>query len=119
MESQLSATARQQLNRFNRQYLQLQLDLDYPDDDYLRNDDFQQCLHFRLFSENGVKNAPPARYQLRVLKELTRRVEQSIQDWEEEVSYFLHAGSPTWHMWVVFPSFSDFVLSFRAFLTTL
>ncbi len=85
MESQLSASARHQLDRFVRQYLQLQLDLDYPDEEHLRNDVFQQSLHSQLFSENGIKDAPPARYQLRVLKELTRRIQQSIQDWEEEV----------------------------------
>ena len=89
MESQSSASARQQLDRFSRQYLQLQLELDYPDEEHLRNDTFQQSLYVRLFSENVIKHAPPARYQLRVLKELTRRIEQSIQDWEEEVCCFL------------------------------
>jgi protein-lysine N-methyltransferase EEF2KMT len=85
MESQLSASARKQLDRFSRQYLQLQLNLDFPDDNCLRNDAFQQSLYSRLFSEAGIKNAPPVRYQLRVLKKLTERIEQSIQDWEEEV----------------------------------
>lgn len=98
MESQLSAGARQQLDRFRRQYLQLELNLDYPDEDHLRNDAFQESLYDRLFSENTVKHAPPARYQFRVLKELTRRIEQSIQDWEEEVCYFLEALSSTLHM---------------------
>jgi len=83
MESQLSASARQQLDRFSRQYLQLQLGLDYPDEQYLRNDAFQQALHARLFEENAIKHTPPPRYQLRVLKELTRRIEQ-LQDGEEE-----------------------------------
>ncbi|KAE9375524.1 hypothetical protein N431DRAFT_370046 [Stipitochalara longipes BDJ] len=84
MESHLSASARQQLNRFVRQYLQLQLDLDYPDEEHLRNDAFQQSLYYQLFSEHEIKKDPPARYQLRVLKELIKRIEQSIQDWEEE-----------------------------------
>ena len=97
MESQLSASARQQLDRFSRQYLQLQLDLDYPDEENLRNDALQQSLHSRLFSEHGAKNAPPARYQLRVLKELMQRIEQSIQNWEEEVCCFFHVGSSAWH----------------------
>jgi hypothetical protein len=88
MESQLSASARQQLDRFSRQYLQLQHELDYPDEEQLRNDIFQQSLYARLFLENRTKYTPPARYQLRVLKELTRRIEQSIQDWEEEVCCF-------------------------------
>jgi hypothetical protein len=41
-----------------------------------------------LFEDHRLKHAPPARYQLRVLKELTRRIEHSIQDWEEEVCHF-------------------------------
>jgi len=91
----LSTGARQQLNRFVRQYLQLQLDLDYPDEEHLRNDAFQQSLHSNLFSEHENKKSPPARYQLRVLKELVRRIEQSIQDWEEEVCSFLHVEPST------------------------
>jgi hypothetical protein len=85
MESQLSAKSRQQLDRFSRQYLQLQHKLDYPDEDTLRNDAFQQCLYARLFRENVILHAPPQRYRFRVLKELTKRIEQSIRDWEEEV----------------------------------
>jgi protein-lysine N-methyltransferase EEF2KMT len=85
MESQLSLGARQQLARFCRQYLQLQLEPDYPDDENLRNDTFQKSLNARLFEQSAVKHSPPQRYQLRVLKELTNRIEQSIQDWEEEV----------------------------------
>jgi hypothetical protein len=85
MESQLSASARQQLDLFCRQYLQVQLELDYPDGDHLRNDAFQVVLYGRLFQEGALKHAPSQRYQLRVLKELTRRIEESIQDWEEEV----------------------------------
>jgi hypothetical protein len=88
MERQLSLSARDQLNRFRRQYLQVQLDLDYPDEEYLRNDSFQQALYAGLFEEDVVKCAPPQRFQLRVLKELTRRIEQNIQDWEEEVCRF-------------------------------
>jgi ATP:corrinoid adenosyltransferase len=88
MESQLLPGARQQLDRFCRQYLQVQLDLDYPDEEHLRNDAFQESLHARLFEDHALKHAPPARYQLRVLKELTRRIEHSIQDWEEEVCHF-------------------------------
>jgi hypothetical protein len=89
MESQLSLDARRQLDRFCGQYLQLQLDPDYPDAENLRNDAFQQSLYARLFDENVIKHAPPQRYQLRILKELTKRIEQSIQDWEEEVCHLL------------------------------
>lgn len=85
MESKLSVSARTQLDRFCRQYLQLYSPLEYPDAENLRDDTFQGCLYLRLFDERVLKFAPPQRYQLRVLKELTKRIEQSIQDWEEEV----------------------------------
>ena len=92
MESQLSANTRRQLDRFCRQYFQLQLELDYPAQDNLRNDAFQRCLYDRLCQENSISHTPPQRYQLRVVKELTKRIEQSIQDWEEEVGkIFFHA----------------------------
>ena len=105
MESQLSASARRQLDRFCRQYLQLQLELDYPHEEQLRNDAFQQSLYARLFQEGTISHAPPQRYQLRVLKELTKRIEQSIQDWEEEVCSFLTILVCEF----VFSSFSDFI----------
>lgn len=94
MASQLLPLARWQLNRFCREYLQLQLHLDYPDENHLRNDAFQRCLYSSLFQENAVPHEPPQRYQLRVLKELTKRIEQSIQDWEEEVCGFLRLLAP-------------------------
>ena len=84
MESQLSVNARHQLDRFCRQYLQVTLELDYPTDEHLRNDVFQQDIYDRLFSED-VQYVPPPRYQLRVLKELMKRIEASIQDWDEQV----------------------------------
>ncbi len=92
MESQILFEAQRQLDRFCRQYLQVQLDLDYPDEEHLRNEAVQQAIFSRLFADHAIAYAPPPRYQLRVLKELMKRIEQSIQDWEEEVCshYFLH-----------------------------
>ncbi|PVH89207.1 hypothetical protein DL98DRAFT_579908 [Cadophora sp. DSE1049] len=83
MESQLSADARHQLDVFCRQYLQVTLELDYPTEEHLRSDAFQQSVYSRLFSDD-VQYAPPPRYQLRVLKELMKRTEASVQDWDEE-----------------------------------
>lgn len=85
MDDSLSAPAARQLNRFCCQYLQLQPSLDYPDKENIRKDLFQQALYARLFAENAIEHAPPQRYQFRVLKELIRRIEDSIQDREEEV----------------------------------
>jgi hypothetical protein len=50
MESQLSPSARRQLDRFCRQYFQVQLDLSYPGEEQLRNDVFQQALYPALTS---------------------------------------------------------------------
>ncbi|CAL3968504.1 unnamed protein product [Diplocarpon coronariae] len=83
MERQLSASAGQQLDRFCRQYLQVTVELDYPADEQLRDNAFQQCIYTRCFADH-IHHAPPPRYQLRVLKELVRRIERSIQDWDQE-----------------------------------
>ena len=107
MESQLSARARQQLDRFNRQYFQLHLDLNYPDEEQLRNDVFQQELYTRVFSED-IKHAPPARYQIRILKELTRNIEESIRDWDEEVCYSLNL----FYMTICSPYYAHVLTSF-------
>ena len=85
MDSQLTGDAKRQLDRFCRQYLQLYLEPEYPDSSHLQSDVFQGLLYTALFKENSIKYAPPLRYQLKVLKELTRRIEKSIQDWDEQV----------------------------------
>lgn len=77
--------ARRQLDRFCRQYIQVQLNLDFPDGECLRQDVYQEEIYSRLFDENNLPRGPPKRYQLKALKELTERIEDSIQDWEEEV----------------------------------
>lgn len=76
---------RQELDLFKRQYLQLELKPKYPEQKYLKHEEFQQLLYSEIFSEDAVKWYPPQRYQLRVLKELMKRIEGSITDWEEEV----------------------------------
>lgn len=89
MDSLLSSSARRQLEKVCRQYLQLLRDPDYPESDLLRNGTFQQAIYDRLFEEDAIRYAPPPRYQLRFLKELTRRIEQSIQNWDEDVGCFI------------------------------
>ncbi|KFY80014.1 hypothetical protein V498_08862 [Pseudogymnoascus sp. VKM F-4517 (FW-2822)] len=75
---------REELDLFKRQYLQLQLSLKYPAKECLKHEEFQQLLYSEVFSEDAMKWYPPQRYQLRVLKELVKRIEVSITDWEEE-----------------------------------
>jgi hypothetical protein len=93
MESLMPIDARLQLDRFCHQYLQVQRDLEYPSSEYLRQYEFQQIIYNRLFSEKAIKHAPPARYRLRVLKELLARIETSIVDFEEEVGITIHLST--------------------------
>jgi len=76
------ASPEQQITRFCRQYLQLDSDLDYPDNEILRDEATQNTLHNQLFDGQVT----PPRYRLRVLKELVARIESSITDWDEHVS---------------------------------
>ncbi|KAG9248208.1 putative methyltransferase-domain-containing protein [Calycina marina] len=86
MEDHLTETAKEQLRRFCRQYLQLHhhTDIEFPSPEHLRTSSFQDCIYAKLYQEGAVKYSPPQRYQLRALKELTRRIEASITDWEED-----------------------------------
>ncbi len=88
MEIQLSPDASKALDRFCRQYFQLHAELDYPDPEHLRNVEFQEAIYSTIFKEDSVQRLPPVRYQLRVLKELVKRIEQSVLDWDEKVWYF-------------------------------
>ncbi|KAB5525646.1 hypothetical protein GE09DRAFT_1229435 [Coniochaeta sp. 2T2.1] len=71
-----------QLVRFCRQYLQLERPLQFPDDALLREDHAQTFVYERLFRPGAVTHPPPIRYQVRVIKELVSRIENSIDDWE-------------------------------------
>ncbi len=84
---QFSLDAQRQFDRFRRQYFQLeaQQDLSFPDASYLHRADFQQALYENLFRDGCMQYAPPQRYQMRVLKELLRRIEESITNWDEDV----------------------------------
>lgn len=75
----------QELIHFKRQYLQLQVTIKYPERQYLKHEEFQNELYAQIFSQEALKYHPPQRYQLRVLKELMKKIEDSITDWEEEV----------------------------------
>ncbi|KUJ18060.1 uncharacterized protein LY89DRAFT_684000 [Mollisia scopiformis] len=84
MTSSSFIDGRHQLDRFCRQYLQVLQDLEYPSGENLRNYEFQQDIYNRLFADDAAKHPSPARYRVRVLKELVQRIEASIQDWDNE-----------------------------------
>jgi len=75
-----------QVDRFCRQYLQLERDLEYPDGAALRDEATQEVLYERLFADGAGASSTPPRYQLRALKEIVARIESSITDWEVHVS---------------------------------
>lgn len=75
------------MDRFCRQYLQLEPELDYPKDEYLRLADVQEAIYTRLFATGSIPYEPPARYIVRTLKALVSRIEASIDDWDEHVSF--------------------------------
>lgn len=73
------------VNRFCRQCLQLEpyKVLDWPSGAALREEEAQKTLYDALC---GGTRPLPVRYRLRVLKELTRRIEEGIEDWDLHVS---------------------------------
>ena len=74
-----------QVTRFCSQYLQLESVLDYPELTVLREETTQESIYQQLFGSNSPRYQPPQRYQLRVLKELMRRIENSVEDWDKHV----------------------------------
>lgn len=106
----LSPQENQDFQCFRSQYLQLQTELIYPTSDCLRNETFQDVLYKEMFKDGSLQYPPPPRYKLRVLKELARRIEASILDWEEEVRKPRQTK---------LQFLSDMLPPFRAFQTTL
>ena len=76
-----------QLLLFRRQYFQVfEPDfLAWPPKQLLRDISVQQWLHTNLFDSEINHLQPPQRYQLRVLKGLISKIEESVQDPEEDV----------------------------------
>lgn len=72
---------------FRRQYLQLfEPDfLTWPPKQLLRKADAQAWLYKTCFDSNRNTYLPTERYQYRVLKVLAGKIEQSIEDPEEDV----------------------------------
>ena len=79
--------AQNHLQLFKRQYLQL-LGVDlivFPPRDVIIDAHFQSSLFDQIFKPGVLQHPPPERYQLRVLKALSTRIEESIVDPDEEV----------------------------------
>ena len=76
-----------QLLLFRRQYLQVvEPDfLAWPPKQLLRDAGVQSWLYKKLFNSDQNARLPPERYQFRVLKPLVAKIEQSIDDPEQDV----------------------------------
>ena len=76
-----------QLILFRRQYSQLfEPDfLAWPPERLLRDPNVQAWLYRKLFSVDKNHYLPPERYQVRVLKPLVAKIEQSIVNPDEDV----------------------------------
>ncbi|KAK8158173.1 putative methyltransferase-domain-containing protein [Phyllosticta citribraziliensis] len=89
----LHADEEQELQIFCRQYLQL-VDADslaWPASQVLKKAHVQQWLFQHMFDQDWTQYLPPERYQARVLKKLMTRIEEAIEDPEEDVC---HLPSP-------------------------
>ena len=75
------------VDRFCRQYLQLEQQLDFPQDAHLRLAEVQEAIYARLFAADSIPYKPPVRYMVRTLKALVSQIESSIEDWDEHVSF--------------------------------
>jgi hypothetical protein len=96
-----------QLRVLQRQYFQLvePHEMRWPDDATLKTPQVQSWLFKNLFDTANLASPPPARYQLRTLKQLVGKLERSITDPEEDVwSPFsspllhFHCSSATHHI---------------------
>jgi len=93
----MDSTVQRSLRILRRQYLQLVEPnlLRWPDDAVLKAQEVQTWIFDHLFNSEMVSTLPPERYQLRVLKSLTARIERSIEDPEEDVRCPLFPYSPS------------------------
>ena len=79
------------LGLFQRQYLQLvePEHLAWPDQQELRLPKTQAWIYDNMFNHDLMEYPPPDRYQLRVLKQLSARLEEAVEDPDEDVGYVL------------------------------
>ncbi|KAH6627289.1 putative methyltransferase-domain-containing protein [Chaetomium sp. MPI-SDFR-AT-0129] len=74
-------TTHPQVSRFCWQNLQLEQTPIFPDPELLREEEVQDTIYQRVFSD-AIASRPPLRYQVKVLKELITKIESAIEDWE-------------------------------------
>ncbi|KAF2763371.1 hypothetical protein EJ05DRAFT_534728 [Pseudovirgaria hyperparasitica] len=86
MSMEMDAQLEARLALVRRQYFQLVEPslISLPAKEVLKSAKVQSWLFQQLFDEEQVQYLPPPRYQLRLLKRITRLIEQAITDPEED-----------------------------------
>lgn len=79
----LSDLGKAAIDRFCCQYLQLEAHLDYPDGQLLKTPEAQDAIFGRIFAD-CPPSSKSARFQLRVLKELVKRIQDGISENEAD-----------------------------------
>lgn len=79
----LSDLGKAAIDRFCCQYLQLEAHLDYPEGQLLKTPEAQDTIFDRIFADCPL-SSKSARFQLRVLKELVKRIQDSISENEAD-----------------------------------
>lgn len=83
----IAASDQYSVDKFCHQYLQLESRLEYPDGGLLKRADVQDEIFRRIARDGELEGGSPpsnARFQLRTLKELARRIQESIGDEEAD-----------------------------------
>ncbi|KAF2144053.1 uncharacterized protein K452DRAFT_152083 [Aplosporella prunicola CBS 121167] len=81
-----SAEEREFLEIFRRQYFQLlePSQLQWPNADFLKQPHVQTWLFQEMFDRDSIQYSPPVRYHVRVLKQLVAKIEDAIDNPEED-----------------------------------
>lgn len=85
----LDPSVEESLALLSRQYFQL-LDPDalrWLEGKILKQPDVQAWLYAHLFDQQTLRYPPPERYQMRALKLLVAKIEEALDDPEEDVGF--------------------------------
>lgn len=121
--SRIAVSDQHSVDNFCYQYLQLEARLEYPDGGLLKRADVQDEIFRRICRDDELEGGSPlpnARFQLRTLKELARRIQDSIGD-EEADEYvcdvlvvclvIASSGPSSLNQWLSFQEVSDSIMS--------
>lgn len=85
---QISPADQAAIDRFCHQMLQLEPSPDLPGPALIRRAEVQDQIYRRLFGADAPAYGPPVKYQIRMLEKLLAEIEASIDDWDQDVSFW-------------------------------